>query len=516
MIDDGSGNLMGMLLQLVEGNKRRETEGAARLAGTAKPGETAGQAGLTPKAFAALFGRGVAYNPNRILVPQTGATQLDQMMQAAIDRMTPTQQADLSAMRVMQNLGVAGATTAAGAEAARQTGGRQAGVADTISKATAGKQIETGIKTADTALTTANTQNITAQDVAQRIQAGITSMQQAPADVQKALAEKLAYGTTATDIQTGEYKNQLGLATLREALRAQNDPKHPLHRFLAANGLDIHTVMAGGAMGLANMFDDYSRMVNQSKVLSKQAVVDSLKAKYDFAEKFSLQLGGKVTPQQIVTYMDARESGKPVPKGLEQVGQIIDAATTVFFRSNVMQAAQKGDPTLIGIQTAISGLEKLGTKGDEHVLETMGNLARTGAAYSTALVTVGPRTPQNAEAFDAVMAQAKKQQSGFTVNKPWLWFNSVGPTNTDDVNGLVQRLPAGVRDALPKGVAPRQPGVSAPMSAGPGSPALPFTGAQAGGGAPAAGGLSPEDMKTIQDFLTANGLTQPPAQAPTP
>ena len=508
MIDDGSGNLINQVLMLAQLSQARNQQQGVNQINTALPGQTVADVGMDPKQFAALFGKGTPYNPTRVLRDQKASDVLDNNLKNFLATADPGTLAAFSASAMLNRSGVAGLTTPEGLKSTIATGGREAQTAEQVSAATQPQAVRTGVAKATTAAIQAETQQVTAASVAQMVQKGIDAMSKAPEDVQAAAGQQAAFGTTASNIQSAEYKNQLGIASLRSAIDAQTNPNAPIHKFLAKNGLDLHTVLAGTAMGLTNLFDNYSRMLMTVTATGKEMQLAILRAKLDAAKDMSQKVFmGKLTPNQVMAIMDSKESGKPLPKGLEEASRVYDYAVEASFQSAIATEIEKGDPMITAAKEQIAALQKPGV--DPNALTAVRDLSRTIAAIAMTKTQIGdpPSDPAARARWDQAFQANKARVPGAAIKFPLFSFGSSQPQAGVGSEAAPIMAPAGSVLPTPGAVSPTQ---IKPVQT---VPAVGGILAPAGGPAPAGKAtnqpmaqLGPDDQKAVSDYLKAIGV----------
>jgi hypothetical protein len=508
MIDDGSGNLVQQVLMLAQLSQQRNQQQGANQINTALPGQTAKDVGMTERQFKAIFGKDVAYNPGRVLREQKSSDILDNNLKNFLATADPATLASFSASAMLNRSGVAGLTTPEGLDATIKTGGRAAQTAEQVSSATQPEAVRTGVAHAKTAAVQAETAGATAESIAGLVAKGIQSMAKAPEAVQAAAGQTAAYGTTASAIESGEYKNQLGIASLRMAIDAQTNPRAPIHAFLAKNGLDLHTVMAGSAMGISSLFDNYSRMLMSVKATSKEMELALLRSRLESARDMSMKVfHGKLTPNQVMAVMDAKESGKPLPKGLEAAGQIYDYAVEASFQSAIAQEIEKGDPMITAMRDQIHALQAPGL--DPNNLTAVRDLSRNIAAVAMTKTQIGdpPPTAEGQAKWDQVFQANKARVPGASIKFPL--FSRGSSVGAEGLGSQVPPVmaPAGSTALPPGAVNPSQ--VKAIQNV----PAAGGILAPVGGAAPTGQAtnqpmsqLTPEDQKAVADYLKTIGV----------
>ena len=497
---------------------------------TAHAGQTVGELGITPKRFAAMFGKDVPYDPNKQIVDEKATDVTDTLVKKWIKGLDPVQAMDLAASLTQNRAGVAGFTTSRGVTDQMTTGGSRDTVAKDIALKTAPDQITAGTanasasaKNAQAADVQAGTHLDTMKEVAGRVNAGFDSMRKAAPAAQDALNQTLAFGQTATGLQSKSMEDQLKIASVKEALAAQVDPRHPMNAFLAKNGLDIHTTMGAAAMGVQNLLDNYSRGLMQLKVGNKEAENIILRAKVDYAKDMSEKVFmGRVTPNQVMTITDAQENGKGIPKGYEGVAAIINQATEANYNAAVADAIQKGDPIAMAAQHSITNFEKLGK--DPRQLEAANQISRLSAAHlMTKLQTRVDKPdekadPEGAAAWTRVYDSNLKRIIGAKVNINWIHPNSydVTGTPTTDVNGQLPNQP--VLPVKPISGVPAASGILSGFGGVGGQPPAPSVGnvnlGASAAKAPSAADLTVEQKAAIDQWMSAYGAGQPVAPKP--
>lgn len=480
-IDEG--NNLGQMLTLYQIMQNMKARQAQNLLATASPGSTVGELNMDPGTYAVLFGKGTKYDPNRVLSPMTDSQRA---LHAYIGTMTPSQLQDFGASIANTSVGTPGATTVAGAEASRQTGGSKAQVAQQIQVKTAPDQVKTGVAQEQT-------KAAQAEDIMQRTIKGIESMSKAPTDVQDAVNQQVAYGTTVSGQQVQSLKNRMAITSMEQALKAQQDPNHPLNRFLSKLGLDMPTVLAGSAMGLDGLMGSVVQYGLEAQRQGREAQNIMLRADADYANRLSTLMGNKVTPQQIMAVMNAKQTGGKIPPSLQGISSLIDNATEVYFRAGITEAQEKGDPDAQALSRTLQALQ---TVKDPTQLKAMGQLIRQDAARIKTNQQIGPLTQQNSAHWTQVYNANLNLTQGIDVE-----HNYIMPNEYNVVGGPTG---ASAGPAIPDAIASQlSPSTRAAMTGkpNPNQPALPFSG-------PAAQtqGISPEDAANVQLYLQSIGM----------
>lgn len=509
MIDDGSGNLIQQVLMLAQLNQQRNQQQGQNQINTALPGQTVGDVGMDPKQFAALFGKKTPYDAKRVLHEQKSGDLLDSNLKNFLLTADPVTLANISASAIANRSGIAGMTTPEGLSATAQTGGRAAQTAEKISAATAPDVVTAGTNKAKTAAITSGTENATAESIAKLVFKGIADMETQPDAVQAAAGQGAAYGASASGIASGEYKNQLAISSLRSAIDAQTNPKAPIHAFLAKNGLDLHTVMAGSAMGIAGLFDNYSRMIMSTTTTGKEMQLALLRSRLESAREMSQKVfHGKLTPNQVMVIMDAKESGKPMPKGLEAAAQVYDYAVEATFQSAIAQEIEKGDPMIQAARDQIKALQQPGM--DPNALMAVRDLSRTIAAIALTKTQIGepPNDPVGRGRWDMVFQQNRARVPTGAVKFPLFSRGSSQAPEGMGSQPIPTMAPAGSvaptmgapgpTQVQPIGNVPAAGGIISPVGGPP--PAGTATGV-------ATGIFSPDDQKALADYLKTIGAT---------
>jgi hypothetical protein len=466
------------LIQMIQ--DRRERQGKSKLA-LAKPGDTIESLGIDEKTFQALYGKNAKYDPKMVVSEETASHRLDKILQSHLDAMTPVQLADTGATLLNREAGTPGATTVAGAEAARQAGGVAAA----------------------TKLTQAQTGKVTAEDVARRTIEGIESWKRAPVEAQEGLNQTLAMGATSKAMEVDQFKNQLATSGLKQAIIAQTDPNHPIHGFLKKLDLNLNTVLAGTAMGITTMFDDYNRYWQQMSLANKADDTIFKRMYADNAKQMSEQIfKGKLTPGQVLTIMKSREEGTALPAGMENAAKVYDLAVQANFDASMQEQLNKGDPFLAGAQQALSNLGKI---TDGRQLEATQDLTRTIAAYAATVQQMGrPTTAEETARFDALMAQNKKRAISSGVNIRSFLPNTY-TTQAPGQGGAPPPIPSGLPDAVSRAMQPRGGSNINPAALPGGGLNLNPVGGSGNPMTDAVAGLSDEDKAVLTQYLQSIG-----------
>lgn len=502
----GGGDPQARTLELIQMiQARRERQGKNKLA-LAKPGDTIGSLGIDQKTFQSLYGKEAKYDPNMVVSEQTAAHKIDQSLQSYLDSLNPVQLLDVGASAYNSTIGTPGATTVAGAEAARQRGGTEAQVAADVSKNTAADRVAMAGNKAKTELVQSETGKITAQDVAARTMAGIESWKKAPENTQNALNQTLTYGTTGDALTQEQFKQQLATSSLRQAILAQTDPAHPIHGFLKKLNLDLNTVLAGTAMGITTMFDDYNRYWQSLGVQNKEASNIMLRMYTDTAKQMSESIfQGKLTPGQVLTIMKSREEGTALPTGMQEAAKVYDLAVQTNFDAAMQAQLQKGDPFLQGAQQALANLTKI---TDGRQLEATQQLTRYIAAYAATRQQMGvPSSADDAAKFDALLQQNLRRAISSDVKVRVLMPNQFNMNAPGAGPAGAPPPTAGLPDAVAGALAPRpgQPGAAQPAPMPAGLNMQPVGGAPANPVGAAMAGLSTEDQQVLTQYLQSIG-----------
>ena len=508
MIDDGSGNLIQQVLMLAQLNQQKNQQQGQNQVANAQPGQTVADLGMSPRQFAAMFGKDTPYDPKRQLRDLKASDMLDTNLKNFINSADPVTLAGISASALQNKSGIAGMTTPEGLRASVATGGRAAQTAEQVSAATQPDAAATGINKARTAAIQSGSEVITAESVAGLIKKGIDSMSKQPEDVQAAAGQHAAYGNTASAFQTSELKNQVAISSLRAALDAQTNPNAPIHAFLAKNGLDLHTVMAGTSLGVSSLFDNYSRMIMSLKTTGREMDLAILRSKLETAKDMSKNVfHGKLTPNQVMAVMDSKERGTPLPKGLEGAGQVYDYAVDASFKSAIAQEIEKGDPLIGAAQAQIKALVAPGV--DPYALSAVRDISRTIAAIAMTKIQIGdpPSDPVGRTKWDQVFQANKARVPGASVKMPFWSTSSSLPAAGMGSESAPVMAPTGA-------VAPTNMGSGVGIKPVQNVPAVGGILAPAGGPAPTGiatnkpmAALSPEDSQAIVDYLKAIGAT---------
>jgi hypothetical protein len=500
---------------LIQWLTQRKMQQGKNILDTAEPGATVASTGMDPKTFAALYGKQAKYDPNKVLKAETSEHLLDRNIQGYIQSLTPVQAANLGATALNYRTGNPGQTTVQGTQDAQAAGAARAATDRQIAEGTGADQVATAKTKAKTQLTQASTADVTATDVAQRTMDGINAWKKAPADTQAGLNQKLVYGTTQDEMTQDQQKQRLATSAIKQAILAQTDPSHTIHKFLAANGLNLNTVLAGSAMGIDALFGDYARFQQQMTLSGKEASNIILKMYSDDARDMSEKVfAGKVTPGQVLTIIKSREDGTPLPKGLEGAATVYDRGVQANFDANLQTALEKGDPFLTSMHDQVKLLEK---QTDPSSLSEVADLVRKAAGYAATKAQLGaPTTDAQWKVFNDVWKKNTARASGVKYDAPWFGSNSWKPVG--DSSGAVPppqmgNVPQTVQDAMrprgaPVGMAPMPANLGVQPVAGAPSTGNPVAGAAAQ--------LSPDDQAAIAGYLKTLGIGTPPAPGKPP
>lgn len=510
-VNDGSGDLVQQALalsQLVQARRERQGKNVLDLA---KPGDTFESIGMDPKTFQALYGKNTKFDPKRVVSELTPDALLGRNLVGYIQTLGPRELANMSATLLNQKEGIPGATTREGRLAAQESGGRQAQLVDQVTKETFEADKGTAVAKAKTGLIQAESAKLTAEDVAARVMEGINAWKGAPAETQTAMNQRLALGTTPTQVSQDEFKAKLATSAMRQALLAQTDPKHPMHGFLQKFGLNLNTVLAGSAMGIDTMFTDYARFSQQMGLAGKEESNILLRMYTDTAKEMSKSIfNGKLSPGQVLTMIKSREDGTPLPKGMEAAAAVYDRAVDAGFSANMQEALEKGDPFLQGLNQSIQALGKITDPGS---MDMVVDMRRRAAAYAATMHQMGqPKTEEETNRFNALMKKNYQRALSVKYDAPWFGSNKWVPTGPDQGAAPPPDL-GGLPDAVKGAMAPRAPAPGASMPTG--LNVKPVAGAPLDPKA-AIGGLPEADQQALLEYIQSLGAGVGPPKPPPP
>jgi hypothetical protein len=489
ILNGGSGDdMLRLAFQMIQqAQQRRFQQGQEQIA-TADSGATVGQVGMSPKQFAALFGKDTPFDAGRILKPQTSADVVDQKTRDWIKGLDPLATANLIATNMNNRAGIAGQTSMAGLESQREANTSKA-------KAEA---------------VTAKTQIVTAENVAQMVEEGFNQLKTASPKTRAAMGQQAALGTTQDQAEQERLRAQLGAATMKEALDAQTDPTAPIHKFLAGINLNLPTVMAGTALGIQNLFDTYAHILVAGRSAGFDVNAAMEKAEIEHASDLAKNVfHGTLTPRQVRALMQSQEAGTKVPKGMEGASDLYGRSVSAYYSSAITKALTENDPYLQATAAQISALQKPGV--DPNTLVAVQDLSSRAAGYAATLQQLGPQPddPAGAAAWQQVFMSNVNRVPKGGIHFPWTTFKGDkapgglgapnSPTPGAPAAPAPTSAPLGAKPPVP-GVAPIAPVGTVPAAAGILKP-VDTTAAAAAGAA-----MTDEQKASMAAYLKSIGL----------
>jgi hypothetical protein len=479
ILDNGGNDAMlRMAFQMIQGaQERRARQGQQQIAGAA-PGATVGQVGMSPKQFSELFGKDTPFDASRVLKTETSKDVVDRYTVNYLKQLEPMKQLDIVATSLSNQSGVAGPTTMKGLEAMRG--------------ATETQQV---------------TQQHTAQSVAESVEEGLNAWRTAKPEVRAAYGQKQSLGTTATEVESGELRNRLAIASIGEAVDAVTNPNAPIHEFLRKNDLNLGTVLAGTAMGIQELFSNWTRAFWTNKDTTDQFALATHKARLEVATELSKgTFKGVLTPLQVLAIMKSREEGTPLPKGLEGAAQVYDHGVAAYYNAAIGEQLQKGDPTIQALRTTADYITKPGV--DPRTMVSVRNTLADAAARAATLSQVGPMPsdPEGMRKWDEVYQANLRRVPKTGINIPW--GRDVPAEN------MAGPQPALAPTSAPVGPVKPVSGVTGPVPVG-NVPAAAGMLTDPTTGKPPAPQLSTEDQQAIMNYiqtLQMGNAPQTPAQ----
>jgi hypothetical protein len=485
-VSSGNQELINQILTIAQILGRRKDVQAKNVLDLAKPGQTAGEIGLTPSLSKRAFGR--EYQPGEIVVQDTA--------QAANDR------AELAFLDAVKN-------NPAALENAKPGDLLSLGASIFANKqGTPGMSTPGALKTraatsevaAGTEQTKAKTQGAISKSVFDRVQDGIKAMDLAPQEARSALGQNLAYGTTTSALMADDMKARLAAEATKRGIQFVADPQnHPLGAEFRKLGVDPVAAVAAIGTGSLGFLDNVARLslIHAESNAAYGSALRAAQAKW--ATGLSESMGGKLSPQTIIAVMDRRMEGKPPLTGSGATAErLIDNGMEMAYRAAVAKATAEGDPTLGAFKEIVSAAGNI--KDDKRFKDVAGEYRRRAGVMMQS-IAVGPR-PLEAGPQQAAWDDAANKLGNFAPdikgNKSW-----------KDYMNTILAFPAGDPASGPFKTTPSilTPGQPTPLPQ-----TVPATPAEA---APASvQNLSDADKQNLQMFLQLIGPT--PGTPPTP
>jgi hypothetical protein len=489
-VSSGNQELVNQILALAQILGQRKDKQARNILDLAQPGQTAGQIGLTPGLSKRALGRELASTD--VVKPHTAQSRADEAESTFLDAVKnnpsllenakPGDLLTLGASIFGSRVGQPGITTPKAIRTRAET-----------------SEISTGVEK-----TKVTTQGAVARSISQRVEEGIRAMDAAPEEARAALGQNLAYGTTASNLMSDELKARLAAEATKRGIQFTADPNnHPLGKEFRKLGIDPIAAVAAIGTGSLGFLDNVARL----SIIHAQSSADygsALRsAQAAWAGRLSESIGGKLSPQTIISVMDRRMAGKPpLTDGSGALAErLISDGMEMAYRAAVSKATQEGDPTLGAFKEIVSAA---GNIKDDKRFESIANEYRRRSGVLLQSIGVGPR-PLEAGPAQAVWDQSANALGGFAPdikqNKNWRdWANTIlaFPAGDPSTGPFRRQTPTLTPGGAPAPLPPTVP-AAAPDAA--------TTSIQ---------NMSDADKQNVMMFMQAMGIMPQGQQPPTP